>query len=596
MPQSTGELELQHLWEQCLNRMRGYLEAAAIETVNRAYAFASHAHAGQMRKSGRPYIVHPVHVTITLAELRQDYQTLCAGLLHDTLEDCAVTQADLRQQFGDEVTVLVEGVTNLGRMYFGTRAQAENLRKLFLAMAKDSRVVFIKLADRLHNMQTVQFLSEPAQKRMALETQDIFAPLAHRLGLWSIKWQLHDLAFATLEPAMFNQIQRLVVDTRDAREAHIKLLIDKIKQRLDPLGVSYRITGRPKHMYSIYQKLKRRDMDYTRLHDVLGLRIIVNTIPECYTILGHAHELFKPIPGRFKDYIAVPKPNLYQSLHTSVVDHRGVPIEIQIRTERMHQIAEYGLAAHWHYKLKDSPEKIPQPQASTPFLQELVDYNEHTPVNQDNADQFLDHIKLDLLVDEVMVFTPTGDVLALPQHATPLDFAYKIHTDVGHTCIGAKVNDCIVPLRYELQHGDRVEIMTQSSSKPKKDWLSIVQTEQARYRIRQWFRRHEPEPTVVADDAEPVVPKPREPHKPERGVSETPRILLSGHRSIEFRLAQCCEPKPGDPIVGYPTIAHGLAIHRRNCRMIQQLSEDQHARLLSAKWESDQPWIYLNNQ
>ncbi|MBD97205.1 (p)ppGpp synthetase [bacterium] len=595
MSEFNNKLEIRHLWERCLDASRTYLDAAAIERLNQAYIFATDAHAGQKRKSGRPYIVHPIHVAIALAELRQDCHTICAGLLHDTLEDCAVSYSDLTRQFGEDVAILVEGVTNLGRMYLGTRAQAENLRKLFLAMAKDSRVVFIKLADRLHNMQTVQFLSESAQQRMALETQDIFAPLAHRLGLWSIKWQLHDLAFATLEPTMFKKIQRLVVDTRATREAHIQRLVNKIKQRLDPLALSYRIMGRPKHMYSIYQKLKRRDMDYTRLHDVLGLRIIVTTIPECYTILGHAHELFKPIPGRFKDYIAVPKPNLYQSLHTSVVDHRGVPIEIQIRTERMHQIAEYGLAAHWHYKLKDSPEKIPQPQASAPFLQELVDYNEHTPVNQDNADQFLDHIKLDLLVDEVMVFTPTGDVLALPQHATPLDFAYKIHTDVGHTCIGAKVNDCIVPLRYELQHGDRVEIMRQANSKPKKDWLLIVQTEQARHRIRQWFRRHEPEPTPVEDDARPVASKPIKHQKSTRIPSESPRILLSGHRSVEFRLAKCCAPNSGDPIVGYPTIANGLSIHRRNCRMIQQLSDDQQARILSAKWESDQPWIYLNN-
>jgi guanosine-3',5'-bis(diphosphate) 3'-pyrophosphohydrolase len=482
---------------------RAYLSDEDLVRMERAYAFAAKKHQGVKRKSGEPYICHPVEVSRILAEnLHSDADMLCAGLLHDTVEDTDATLEDISEQFGPQVAELVDGVTKLTNIEVSslTEEQALNMRKMFLAMAKDIRVVVIKLADRLHNMRTLMALPEDRRIFKARETMEVYAPLANRLGISSIKWELEDLAFFYLEPAKYRQIARMVNESREQREKYLEQSIDILRAELDQAHIqNYRISGRPKHLWSIYQKMQNKGKDFSEIYDLIALRVITQTVGDCYAVLGAVHSLWHPMPGRVKDYIAMPKTNMYQSLHTTVIGPAGRPLEIQIRTEEMHQQAEYGIAAHWLYKQAGNSEgdKSNSAQAFDQQLKLLgrtFEWAEQDDMS--NPREFLDALKIDLFEDEVFVFTPKGEVMTLRAGSTPLDFAYSVHTEVGNHCIGAKVNGTVVPLSYELQMGDRVEILTQNNASPSRDWLSIVKTPSARSKIRSYFSK-----ITKADDA-----------------------------------------------------------------------------------------------
>ncbi len=480
-----------------------YLGPDDLSRIMRAYQFAAKKHQGVKRKSGEPYICHPVEVARILAEnLHSDADMLCAGLLHDTVEDTDTTEEDIAEQFGPQVAELVDGVTKLTNIEVSslTEQQALNMRKMFLAMAKDIRVVVIKLADRLHNMRTLMALPEDRRIFKARETMEVYAPLANRLGISSIKWELEDLAFFYLEPAKYRQIARMVNETREQREEYLQQVIGILRNELDHVRIEdYRISGRPKHLWSIYQKMQNKGKDFSDIYDLIALRVITQTVGDCYAVLGAVHSLWHPMPGRVKDYIAMPKANMYQSLHTTVIGPAGRPLEIQIRTEEMHQQAEYGIAAHWLYKQAGNSEgdKSNSAQAFDQQLKLLGRTLEWTQ-QDDMSDpkEFLDALKIDLFDDEVFVFTPKGEVMTLRAGSTPLDFAYSVHTEVGNHCIGAKVNGTVVPLSYTLQMGDRVEILTQNNANPSRDWLSIVKTPSARSKIRSYFSK-----ITKADDA-----------------------------------------------------------------------------------------------
>ena len=480
-----------------------YLTPDDVQKVERAYAFAARKHDGVKRKSGEPYICHPVEVARILAEnLHSDVDMLCAGLLHDTVEDTDATLADIDALFGPQVAELVDGVTKLTNIEVSslTEQQALNMRKMFLAMAKDIRVVVIKLADRLHNMRTLMALPEDRRIFKSRETMEVYAPLANRLGISSIKWELEDLAFFYLEPSKYRQLARMVNESREQRERYLQQVIGILHAELDRADIeNYRISGRPKHLWSIYQKMRNKGKDFSDIYDLIALRVITQTVGDCYAVLGAVHSLWHPMPGRVKDYIAMPKANMYQSLHTTVIGPAGRPLEIQIRTEEMHQQAEYGIAAHWLYKQAGNSEgdKSDQAQALDSRLKLLGRTLEWTQQDDmSDPQEFLDALKIDLFEDEVFVFTPRGEVMTLRAGATPLDFAYSVHTEVGNHCVGAKVNGSVVPLSYELQMGDRVEILTQNNASPSRDWLSIVRTPSARSKIRAYFSR-----ITKADDA-----------------------------------------------------------------------------------------------
>ena len=451
-------------------QIRSYNPSADLRGIEEAYTFALEHHAGQMRKSGEPFISHPLEVAMILAGLNLDTATLQAAILHDVVEDSAVSLKEVRELFGDEVAVLVDGVTKLGRIKFASlaEAQAQNLRKMLIAMAKDIRVILIKLADRLHNMRTLGALPEEQQHRKAIETMEIYAPLAHRLGISPIKWELEDLAFYYLEPKKFAQIQKMVAESRDAREAYLHQVIEQLSSELEAIGVESDISGRPKHLYSIYQKMTYRGKDFSEIYDLIALRVIVDSVKDVYGALGTVHSIWKPVPGRFKDYVAMPKFNMYQSLHTTVIGPAGRPLEIQIRTEEMHRTAEYGIAAHWRYKEGGRADEAFDERLA--WLRQMLEWQTELK----DPREFMEALKIDLFEDEVFVFTPKGDVVSLRRGSTPIDFAYTIHTEVGHHCVGAKVNGSIVTLDYELQMGDRVEILTNKSSWPSRDWLNIV--------------------------------------------------------------------------------------------------------------------------
>jgi guanosine-3',5'-bis(diphosphate) 3'-pyrophosphohydrolase len=623
-----------------------YLPAADLAIIKRAYDVAYAAHDGQFRKSGTPYIVHPTSVACILAELHQDTPTICAGLLHDTVEDTHLTEKEIEDGFGNDICQLVTGVTKLGKFRFDSKEaeQAENFRKMFLAMAQDVRVVIIKLADRLHNMRTLSHLPPPKQQRIARETREIFAPLAHRMGMWTVKWEMEDLAFEVLQPEDFQRIRELVASNRGEREGYVGDFMGKIRTILDEAGIHSDVTGRPKHFYSIYQKLEQNHISFDELYDILGIRIFVNTLPECYQVLGVVHSQFKPISGRIKDYIAVPKSNLYQSLHTTVIGPEGKPIEIQIRTYEMHQVAEFGVAAHWQYKAQKTSAAS---QGDFSWLREIVDfhYDPSTPAD------FLRELKLDLFIDEIFIFSPKGDIEVFPKGSTPVDFAYKIHTEIGHSCIGAKVNGHIVPLDYRLKNGDRVEVLRSKTPTPKLDWLDFVVTAQAKNRIKQFFKRqksleniktgrrkfekvalmsgmslkdvssddfltaikpryarfslhsfdelyehiakgdliprelfrvyrnsHEPLPTTV----DPAIL-----HRAKRKDNNDSGVTVLGERNISVKFAKCCNPLPGDGIVGFITLGSGVSIHRADCGHIFHLTPDKKARLVDVEWDTN---------
>ncbi|PSR29310.1 GTP pyrophosphokinase [Sulfobacillus thermosulfidooxidans DSM 9293] len=611
------------------------------EQIAKAIEFARQAHAGQSRASGAPYIEHPLAVASILADLRMDVPTIIAALLHDVVEDTPYTLEDIEERFGSEVAQLVDGVTKLDRLEVRTREeeQAENLRKMLLAMAKDIRVILIKLADRLHNMRTLKHLAADRVQRIAKETMEIYAPLAHRLGIYRIKWELEDLAFQHLQPEAFQMMKELVAKKRKEREAAVEAVTQELTRRLEQMGMVAELSGRAKHLYSIYQKMYKQGKDFSQIYDLVAVRVMVETVKDCYAVLGLVHSLWKPVPGRFKDYIAMPKSNLYQSLHTTVMGPEGEPIEVQIRTFEMHHTAEYGIAAHWRYKEGSKEDREFEQKLS--WLRQLLEWQR----DMRDAREFMDTLKVDLFSDEVFVFTPKGDVLDLPAGSTPIDFAYRIHTDVGNHCVGAKINGRIVPLTTPLENGDIVEVLVNRKSPgPSVDWLNIVQTSQAKNRIRQWIRKErrqehlsrgqeildrelkraglslqhdrlqelvkkvgygtvdelavgisdgminpvqavnrikdeltkEIEPVIT-----PVVPLKREPRTPPTAGQQ---ILVRGQPRLLTRLARCCQPVPGDPIIGYLTRGRGVSVHRLGCPNEKELSKDPE-RLIEVSWD-----------
>ncbi|MDD6684098.1 MAG: bifunctional (p)ppGpp synthetase/guanosine-3',5'-bis(diphosphate) 3'-pyrophosphohydrolase [Clostridiales bacterium] len=619
--------------EQILARVKKFdPEGKGCDLIERAYRFAEKAHEDQRRKSGEPYIVHPMYVASILTELMIDPPTIAASLLHDTVEDCeGVTLQGLQNEFGEEVARLVDGVTKLEKLDFADREerQAESLRKMILAMSKDIRVVLIKLADRLHNMRTMRFQTVDRQVAISRETLDIYAPLAHRLGVYTIKQELEDLALRYIDPEGYQDVARKVGMKRAEREENIKLVISELSQKLNEAGLHYDIDGRPKHLYSIYRKMVIQNKPFDQIYDLIAIRVIVDTIPECYTVLGIAHTLWNQVPGRFKDYISVPKANMYQSLHTTVVGGRRIPFpfEIQIRTWDMHRVAEYGIAAHWRYK--EGGQKDGGLDEKLYWLRQILDWQSETR----DSHEFIDSLKTDLFSEEVFLFTPKGDIISMQRGATPLDFAYRIHSHIGNSCVGAKINGKMVPLDTQLETGDRVEIMTSSASKgPSMDWIKIVKTQQAKAKIRQFLRKelrgenmqkgremleHEAkrrgvklgeytkpeyyEPILkkymfqdlddiygaigyggiaavyvlsrLIDEKQkkeapapkvPVVTSENTPPPPPQG-KPTHGIYVHGEAGMLVRFARCCNPVPGDDIVGYITRGRGVTIHKSDC-------------------------------
>src|SRR3982075_3136292 len=476
-----------------LLRVADHLDPAGEQLVRKAYEQAAVSHTGQHRLSGEDYVNHPLEVAAILADLELDAETIAAALLHDTVEDTALTADEVEREFGPEVARLVDGVTKLGRIALRSdqQQQAENIRKMMVAMAEDLRVVLIKLADRLHNLRTLDPLPEVKRRKISRETLDIYAPLAHRLGIGQIKWELEDLAFRNLEPEAYDDVVKGIFRKRGEREALVSDLREILARELEKVGITAEITGRPKHIYSVWQKMTREQKDFSEIYDLSAIRVQVDSVRDCYGVLGVVHSLWKPVPGRFKDYIAMPKSNGYQSLHTTVITHTGEPIEIQIRTHEMHRVAEFGVAAHWTYKEGGKDASFDQKLS---WLRSLLEWQNEVG----DAESFLDTVKVDLFQDEVYVFTPKGDVLNLPADSTPVDFAYRIHTEVGHRCIGAKANGRMVPLDYTLKNGEIVEILTSKAPHgPSRDWLNFVKSASAKERIRKWFKSQRREENVA---------------------------------------------------------------------------------------------------
>jgi guanosine-3',5'-bis(diphosphate) 3'-pyrophosphohydrolase len=611
--------------------------------IYRAYEMAAEAHKDQVRVSGDPYIQHPVAVATILAELGLDDLTVAAALLHDAVEDTGLTVDDIVREFGTEVARMVDGVTKLDRLRFENREaqQAATMRKMLVAMANDIRVLLIKLADRLHNMRTIAALPEAKQLRIAQQTLDIYAPLAHRLGIAGIKWQLEDLAFATLYPKRYAEIEQMVSLRAPERSQYLAHVIETVQARLADLRIDAEITGRPKHSWSIYEKMVVRGKEFDDIYDLVGIRVVVSTVKDCYAALGTIHASWKPVQGRFKDYIAMPKFNLYQSLHTTVVGPGGKPLEVQIRTREMHLRAEYGIAAHWGYKEGEPP------AGDATWLHRIVDWQ------QDTADpqEFMETLKIDLEQDEVYVFTPKGDVIALPVGATPIDFAYAIHTEVGHRCIGAKVNGRLVPLDSQLTSGDSVEVVTSKveGAGPSRDWLQVVATPRARHKIRHWFSRSRREETIENGREElvrafrreglpvqkltnsPILVEvakalnyvdveslhaaigeghvaaktvaqrvarelrggdyeeqlPSTVRRPLRSSRPSVGVHVEGLDDLMVRLSRCCTPMPGDHIVGFVTTGRGVSVHRADCANAVAMASNMKERQIEVEWDRD---------
>ncbi len=612
--------------------------------IEKAFDVAEKAHAGQKRKSGEPYIIHPVAVTRILADLGLDGVSICAGMLHDVPEDTDFTIDDVRREFGEQVALIVDGVTKLKKFDFQSReeAQAESMRKMFLAMASDIRVVIIKLADRLHNMRTLNYQTEAKQKEKSKETLEIYAPLANRLGINAFKWEFEDLALKYLEPEAYRDIALMLNSTRQERTEYIDKVIKEIKEKVAPLGIPFEIDGRPKHIYSIYKKMKTKNKSFDELYDLVAVRIIVDTVKDCYAILGAVHTAWKPLPMRFKDYIAVPKQNMYQSLHTTLLGADGKPFEVQIRTKEMHQTAEYGIAAHWKYK-----EGVNGPtgmDSNINWLKELMEWQNDVK----DSKEFVEALKINFFSDNVFVFTPKGDVKDFVKGSTPLDFAYSVHSQIGNRCIGAKVNGKLVPLNYELKTGDIVEIITSSANKgPSRDWLNMVKTAQARNKIRAWFKKEFKEENIhkgrdmlekeakregynLHDLTKPewlkaifkrftlnsiedmyaavgygglttgqilirLIQAYNREHKIEekllakqqKKVSRGGGVICKGHDDLEVRFAKCCNPLPGDAIIGYITRGRGVSVHRADCSNITSADFDK-SREIEVEWAGHQ--------
>lgn len=639
--------------EKVINRVKEYDKSENdINLIFKAYDYALKAHEGQYRNSGEPYIVHPVEVAMILTNLELDVSTIASGLLHDVIEDTSITYDDIKNEFGQEIADLVDGVTKLGMIEYKSKVeqQAENMRKMLIAMAKDIRVIMIKLADRLHNMRTLKYLSEEKQKEKAQETLEIYAPIAHRLGMSMIKWELEDLSLRYLHPDDYYSLVEKVAKKRKEREESIKELIDKLKEKLNEIGIKAEVDGRPKHFYSIYKKMKQQNKTFEQIYDLMAVRVIVNTVKDCYGTLGAVHTLWKPMPGRFKDYIAMPKPNMYQSLHTTVIGPKGEPFEIQIRTWDMHRTAEYGIAAHWKYKEGKSYED--EFDAKLSWLRQLLEWQRELK----DAKEFMETLKIDLFTDEVYVFTPKGDVISLPAGSTPIDFAYSIHTEIGHRLNGAKVNGKIVPIDYELKNGDIVEILTTTNSDrgPSRDWLQIVKSSQAKNKIRQWFKKEKREENIERGEEifyrelkrhgiqqsqlkgdimesvlrklnmhseedlfaaigfgglalNQIIPRIKEELKliesedkkqntPIAEIKKKPKIggmgvIVKGEDNVMVRFSKCCSPVPGDEIVGYVTKGRGVSIHRKDCPNIKDYVYDKN-RIVEVEWDQGKNMAY----
>ena len=651
----------EQLYQMLIARIRKYHPSTDVSMIEKAFNLAKEAHNGQCRKSGEPYIIHPLWVAIILADLEMDKETIVAGMLHDVVEDTAVTDEQIRQEFGDEVALLVDGVTKLGQLSYSSdklEVQAENLRKMFLAMAKDIRDNIIKLADRLHNMRTLQFMRPEKQKEKARETMDIYAPIAQRLGISKIKTELDDLALKYSQPEVFYDLVDQINARKTEREEFVQQIVEEVSQHIKNAGIKAEVNGRVKHFFSIYKKMVNQDKTVDQIYDLFAVRIIVDSVKDCYAALGVIHEMYTPIPGRFKDYIAMPKANMYQSLHTTLMSSVGQPFEIQIRTQEMHKTAEYGIAAHWKYKESNDGKKNvkAQEEEKLNWLRQILEWQRDMSDNR----EFLSMLKgdLDLFAEDVYCFTPGGDVKSLPAGSTPVDFAYAIHSAVGNKMVGARVNGKLVNIDYKIQNGDRIEILTSQNSRgPSRDWLNIVKSTQAKNKINQWFKKEFKEDNIVRGKeliasyckaktinlSNIMKPKYQEvvqkkygfrdwdsvlaaighgglkegqvvnrlmeeyskEHKQEltdevvlEKVAEASRnkvhiaksksgIVVKGIDDMAVRFSRCCNPVPGDEIVGFVTRGRGLSIHRTDCVNMIHLTDAERARLIDVEWESE---------
>ena len=649
--------------QEILDKIKKYAPNADVTPVIKAYELAKSAHAGVFRKSGEPYIIHPIAVANILADLELDMEVIAAGLLHDVVEDTPYTYEDIKELFGKDIADLVDGVTKLGKIKYQTKeeSQAENLRKMFLAMAKDIRVILIKLADRLHNMRTLKYMPEEKAKYKAKETLEIYGGIAHRIGISKIKWELEDLALKYIDPEGYRELAEKITMKRSQRQEYIDKIVRFLQDKFKEVDIDCEVSGRPKHFYSIYKKMKKKHKTFEEIYDLTAVRIIVNTVKDCYAVLGMVHTMWIPMPGRFKDYIAMPKPNLYQSLHTTVIGPDGEPVEIQIRTHEMHEIAENGIAAHWKYKEGITGSHDAKMEQKLKWLRQMMEWEKDVQ----DPHEFLDALKDDVFNSQVYVFTPRGDVIELPAGSTPIDFAYRVHTNVGNKCTGAKINGKIVPINYKLQNGEIVEVITSANSPgPSRDWLSIVQTPTARNRIRQWFKKERREeniqrgteilekefkkyhiplkdsniekymqqmtkkfnqPTVedliatigyggimpahvvpkIRDLYEKEVKKVQKEQKEEindiekhsisdaeykqkRKKNNSQGIVVKRLDNILIRFAKCCNPLPGDEIIGYVTKGRGVAIHRADCPNANVNGDFFKNRLVDVAWSNSE--------
>ncbi|MBE6083606.1 RelA/SpoT family protein [Sporanaerobacter sp. PP17-6a] len=639
--------------ENLILKIEQYNPQADMKQIIKAYNFAETAHEGQLRNSGERYFVHPFNVAMILADMNMDTPTIIAGLFHDILEDTNITYETIVSEFGEEVANLVDGVTKLRKLNYKTKQenQAENLRKMVMAMAKDIRVIIIKLADRLHNMRTLEYMSDEKKKEKALETLEIYAPLAHRLGISKIKWELEDLSLRYLDPEGYYDLVDKVSKQRKEREAYIQDIITTLQKKLDEMDIHCEISGRPKNFYSIYRKMVYQNKSFEQIFDLTAIRVIVDSVKDCYGVLGMVHTLWKPIPGRFKDYIAMPKPNMYQSLHTTVIGPKGEIFEVQIRTWEMHRTAEYGIAAHWKYK--EGTTKSDNFDDKLTWLRQLLEWQKDLK----DPKEFMESLKIDFFTDEVFVFTPKGDVIDLPNGSTPVDFAYRVHTDVGNSCVGAKVDGRIVPLDYKLKNGNIVSIITSNNTGPSRDWLKIVKSSQAKSKIRQWFKKEEkdlnlnrgkeilerevkrqgykPADMIKEDwlksiasklslsstDAlyaglgygsvtlSQIMTKLKEFYKKYyinkdekdnigKNIGSTVKkdhplaqgVIVKGLDNIKVRFSRCCNPVPGDEIVGYITRGRGVSVHRADCPNIKELRKDE--RFIEVEWDTQKKASY----
>lgn len=638
--------------DKLLKKIEKYNAADSTAIIEKAYNFANSAHEGQLRQSGDAYISHPLEVANILADLNMDNVTIAAAILHDVIEDTKFSYDDIKNDFGEEVAMLVDGVTKLGKLEYTTKEdlQAENLRKMFIAMAKDIRVIIIKLADRLHNMRTLKYMPEKKQKEKASETMDIYAPIAHRLGISKIKWEMEDLALRYLEPKGYYELVEKVAKKRQEREEYLNNVIEQLNEKIHEVGIDAHIEGRPKSFYSIYRKMYFQNKSFDQIFDLTAVRIIVETVKDCYGALGIVHTLWKPIPGRFKDYIAMPKPNMYQSLHTTVIGPDGQPFEVQIRTWEMHRTSEFGIAAHWKYKEgKDTQNDFDE---KLKWLRQMLEWQNEIK----DTKEFMETLKIDLLVDEVYVFTPKGDVIDLPVDSTPIDFAYKIHSQIGNRCVGAKINGRIVTLDYKLQNGDIVEVITSTNANgPSRDWLKIVKSNHTKNKIKQWFKkekrdeniqkgremleretkRHGVNPAIILkpelldiiykkyslhsiedlyasvgyggitpnlvlnrlkeeyqklvkpEDKDIIAELEEKLKKPEvRKKAHSSGIKVKGVENVMIRFARCCNPVPGDEVFGYITKGRGVSVHRKSCPNASEFTQ-QAERLIDVEWHTE---------